>query len=704
MMKCTVVKVLALLGAILGLANTLPAQTTLISTGAVWKYLDVGGDPGAGWTSANFADDSWLAGPGQLGFGDNDETTLLSPTNSAGVANIAYYFRHAFSVPTPATYTNLLLRLHRDDGAVVYLNDLEVFRSNMRPGPVDFNTLAPIAAPDDGAEIFEIAIAPSLLAAGNNLLAVEVHQSSTTSSDLSFELELLGNVTRSRLPLVHRGADWRYLDDGSDQGTAWRAPLFDDSSWSNGLAQLGFGDGDETSLIRRFSDLAGTNAITYYFRHAFNVANPAGITGLVARIVRDDGAIVYLNGTEIQRINMPAGAVSFTNFSQQVIGTDDSFHAVHVNPALLVPGRNVLAVEVHQFNLTSSDVSFNFELLQNQLWTPPSIAIVTPTNTATLIGPTNLNVTFLARDLDNPVASVALYVGPTLAGTDTTDAYDVNGINFSVVASNLAAGTYALRAVATDASGLTGTSAPVNITVVAAPSITRLIATNSLWKYLDTGVDQGTAWRAPSFDDSLWPGGQAKLGTNDLGTNTIIRIRNAAGMAIPTTYFRHYFVASNVATLTNLAFRVLRDDGCLVYLNGTEIFRMLMPTGTVTFNTIAPTAVGGADEFTFYPTNVSPSLLLNGTNVLAVELHQSSGTSDAGFDLELFGVAPPPNGVPPLTIQLNGNTVRVTWPGAGFILQESSGAGGPYNNLPAATSPYLISPPTGTRFYRLSKP
>ena len=65
--------------------------------------------------------------------------------------------------------------------------------------------------------------------------------------------------------LVALGAVWRYLDDGSDQGTAWREPSFDDSGWKSGPAQFGFGDGDEATVIAR-------GAITYYFRHSFTAA------------------------------------------------------------------------------------------------------------------------------------------------------------------------------------------------------------------------------------------------------------------------------------------------------------------------------------------------------------------------------------------------------------------------------------------------
>lgn len=88
-----------------------------------------------------------------------------------------------------------------------------------------------------------------------------------------------------------------------------------------------------------------------------------------------------------------------------------------------------------------------------------------------------------------------------------------------------------------------------------------------------------------------------------------------------------------------LTLRVLRDDGAVVYVNGTEVFRTNMPTGTIAYGTTAPTAVGGADETTtFYAASVSPSVLQPGANVIAVEIHQSGGTSsDISFDAELVG-------------------------------------------------------------------
>ncbi|MGH9658653.1 MAG: hypothetical protein ACRD96_08920, partial [Bryobacteraceae bacterium] len=76
--------------------------------------------------------------------------------------------------------------------------------------------------------------------------------------------------------LIAPGAVWKYLDNGSNQGTSWIAPSFPDSTWASGPAQLGYGDGDEATIVS-FGPNASAKYITTYFRHSFNVANPASL-------------------------------------------------------------------------------------------------------------------------------------------------------------------------------------------------------------------------------------------------------------------------------------------------------------------------------------------------------------------------------------------------------------------------------------------
>ena len=167
---------------------------------------------------------------------------------------------------------------------------------------------------------------------------------------------------------------------------------------------------------------------------------------------------------------------------------------------------------------------------------------------------------------------------------------------------------------------------------------TILVPTGATWKYLDNGADQGTAWRATAFNDSTWPSGPAQLGYGDGDEATTLGFGPDANNKFITTYFRRSFNVTNASLFNGVTLRLLRDDGAVVYLNGVEVWRTNMPAGSVGFLTPASVAIGGVDESTFVQTTISPSLLLTGTNVLAVELHQSGGTStDISFDLQLIG-------------------------------------------------------------------
>jgi hypothetical protein len=171
-----------------------------------------------------------------------------------------------------------------------------------------------------------------------------------------------------------------------------------------------------------------------------------------------------------------------------------------------------------------------------------------------------------------------------------------------------------------------------------APSSTTqtVIAPNSSWKYRDTGVDLGSSWRASSFDDSGWAFGNAELGYGDGDEATVVSFGPNANNKHITTYFRKNFSVSDVSNVTALTLRLKRDDGAVVYINGMEAIRSNMPTGTITASTLAASAVGGAEESTFYEFSLNPGLLINGNNTIAVEIHQANATSsDLSFDAQL---------------------------------------------------------------------
>jgi hypothetical protein len=174
-------------------------------------------------------------------------------------------------------------------------------------------------------------------------------------------------------PLVLKGSVWRYLGDGTNLGRDWLVPEFDDSKWPSGPAQLGYGDGDEATVIAA----PVPHPITTYFRQSFPMPEGGTFSKLLLRLVRDDGAVVYLNGKELLRDNMPAGDIGFNTLAAATAGDDENaFHAYEVSSSLLVSGRNVIAVEIHQVNVSSSDISFDLELLGIGGPAPPVLPVV----------------------------------------------------------------------------------------------------------------------------------------------------------------------------------------------------------------------------------------------------------------------------------------------------------------------------------------
>ena len=333
----------------------------LVASSASWRYWDNVPPPPVNWNATNFNDGAWRTGAAQLGFGDGDESTIISANRS----RITTYFRRAFNVADPYAWSGLRIELLRDDGAVAYLNGTEVLRSNMPQGPIDPTTQAQTdaLAGDERTNYYAAPVDATLLRRGTNVIAVEVHQFGTNSDDLSFALRLTG-TNPAPSSLVAAGSAWRYLDTGVAPAAAWTNATFNDAVWKTGAAQLGYGDGDETTIVG-FGPDANNKHITTWFRRAFTVDDPGAIRYASLRVIRDDGVIVYLNGVEVFRTNMPAGPINATTRAPVAIGGADesAWLARAINPALLRIGTNIIAAEIHQSTNNSSDISFDLELL-----------------------------------------------------------------------------------------------------------------------------------------------------------------------------------------------------------------------------------------------------------------------------------------------------------------------------------------------------
>ncbi len=325
------------------------------------------------------------------------------------------------------------------------------------------------------------------------------------------------NTTITRRPAGQPGATWKYLDNGSDQGTAWKESAFDDSAWVSGAAPLGYNDSHIQTTIN--SGPTNDRIITTYLRRTFDITGVGAVQSIKLNVLRDDGVVIYINGVEVARQNMPAGTISYlTNSSSIVSGSDETtyFLSTVSTLPLLNEGSNVVAVELHNRDNTSSDLGFDLELVTVSLpGTPPTVDLTGPVDGASFTAPASVNLTANAADSDGTIAKVEFFQGATKLGEDTEAPYT---FNWSMVAQ----GGYDLTAKATDNYGLTTTSAAVTIAVgppnTVFPSVTltgpannaSFIAPGTVAITADAADSDGTVTKVEFFE-----------GSNKLGEDTL---------------------------------------------------------------------------------------------------------------------------------------------------------------------------------------
>lgn len=428
--------------------------------------------------------------------------------------------------------------------------------------------------------------------------------------------------TQTAQQIIPAGSIWKYEHTGANLGSAWRSWGYNDSAWLSGPAELGYGDsgplgGNRTEATNiRGSGPARTTA---YFRREFNLTGVNATRSLTLDLLRDDGAAVYLNGFEVSRQNLAANAV-YTTLAESRIpnASETQFFSATVPPELLIEGRNVIAVEVHQFSTSDlfsipqidpADVSFDLKL-------------------ARLTGLTGVLVN--DTDIDSPSLTVATHIPPA---------------HGQVTLQSDGAFTY------TPDAGFTGTDSFVYRVSDGGTEMAelRLIPSGAVWRYLDNGSNQNTAWRAAGFSDAAWLSGAAEIGYGDDNTlddrPEVTKLSYLLTTPPVTTYFRKSFVLPVPKTmLQSLTLRLLRDDGAAVYLNGVEIARdNLAANAGFEDGAILPIEGEAEAAWAEYPINAAGfTALVDGPNTIAVELHQNLNVSnDASFDCELIAIAQP---------------------------------------------------------------
>lgn len=191
------------------------------------------------------------------------------------------------------------------------------------------------------------------------------------------------------IPLIAAGVLWRYHKGTTEPAPGWSQVSFDDTDWLEGPTGIGYGDGDDETVLedmRRLEDDPATEEdegrpgyASVFLRRTFRLTDelPSAIDKLILRIDYDDGFKAYLNGTEIARVNLPAGDVPHdrTAGGSHEAGAPEEFD-ISQHKDLLRLGDNILAIQVHNQSLSSGDLSMIPELLSQEVLPGPTRRVV----------------------------------------------------------------------------------------------------------------------------------------------------------------------------------------------------------------------------------------------------------------------------------------------------------------------------------------
>jgi len=347
---------------------------------------------GTQWFDLGFDDTSWGVGANPIGFGVDNLVTDVSEAMEGKAVTL--YYRQTFNL-TPeqaATTENLYLDIEYDDGYVAYLNGKELRRRFCAdPGAYlyyDQTSFGTVRA-SDSPKTTTFSDASTKLIEGENVLAIEVHNSSLESPELQ-----LGTVLRTDSEaLIEAGANGRWFPGViSPSGgvfdpafldlpggrkdilfAPWGAPGYDTTSWLSGPGPVGF----EASLTNPYS--LGTNVTGMqdnqtglYMRTSFQLtqAELDSISSLQLTLDYDDGCIVFLNGTEITRGNLgeQGDKIDYDSVSDGDHGaSNDNGEAfdpavLEISKEHLQVGENILAGQVHNSSAGSSDLILYLQL------------------------------------------------------------------------------------------------------------------------------------------------------------------------------------------------------------------------------------------------------------------------------------------------------------------------------------------------------
>ncbi len=166
-------------------------SSTIFDFNSDWKYYDGVAAPTTEWNTVSYNDNGWLSGNGSFGYGESDETTVLSYGGDPEHKTMTYYFRKDITIPQLVADDYFTLSFYADDGLVLYINGQEAYQYNMDEDTITHQSpAASIIAGADEQVMQSVQLNSSFFVQGSNTIAIELHQIAMNSSDLSFDAKL----------------------------------------------------------------------------------------------------------------------------------------------------------------------------------------------------------------------------------------------------------------------------------------------------------------------------------------------------------------------------------------------------------------------------------------------------------------------------------------------------------------------------------
>ena len=718
-----------------------PTVSSILTLSSAWKYRETDTSPALNWKSPSFDDDAWTsgdsvffagtmeprgAGEGLLGYWPLDEGTgntasdISESSNEASLSGASWgsdetrssfltFAGNVGSFGNTGATTIPVMTLARDF--------TWSFWARRAPGDTEQNSiiLGNRFAPNgsDFSPRQFIKFTPSRLewhmnGQGNNNLEYpdlppgqwQHHALVKAGSTLTY----FRNGTQASTGSISNGLDQpQPLYFGGETsgggGEFFNGSLDDPAIWEKALPSssiAGLAGGTLTPLTAPTIDGGGggdlgseltLGATTYYFRHDFIFnGNPARTT-LNLQLLLDDGAIVYLNGTEIHRENMPGGVVNHDTLAQSEIQSASLLPPISLPGSSLLPGPNTIAVEVHQDAPGSSDMTFGALLTATEEGVTPgerdrSIVfseISAGSDPSFQVEITNISssaVELTGYQLRSSSGGIQLLPGgflapgnnliisPTFPVSDghRLALYRPGGIELA----DAREVTNRLRGLAGDQwlypsepsfgapnsfnlesdiviNEIMYNPRPLPATPPPPPTV--LLDWDDPWRFNESGANLGSTWEtvAHPVDNLNWLSGPGPLGVENPGVltheiNTPLSPLASRDPRVLTFYFETEFLLTQQerADITLLELTHQIDDGAIFYLNGVEIERFQMDGEPITSSTTASATVGNAAVITKTLTTSAVAALTTGLNRLSVEVHQAnSGSSDVVMGAQL---------------------------------------------------------------------